>query len=504
LSSAFVPLVALVRVGQPKRGRRAAGRAAMAGRLLCSAAARPPRPVDVVILGGGLVGGALATAVSSNPLSRALSVAVVDPSPPAPRAADAPPARPSLRTSTVSPSSARFLAEVGVWARVPPARIARFRDMVVWDRLGTAGGGPGLVRFDAADMADGNELGFVVDNDTLRAAVFERLRELAKEADVRVVQSTVQSIAWSAEGEGPKTDASASDSAPWPTVHLENGESLSARLIVAADGSRSRVRTLARFDWYSHAYDQTAVVANVKLDRPVTTAYQRFLSTGPIALLPVASDAVDGPMANIIWSTTPAEAEALSAVDDIVFLDELNAALRDADDGVSRVDDRDPVEAQVLSASETVAGKDGGGPLHLPRCVGVVGVRGRFPLSVGHAPRYVDSTQRTVLVGDAAHNVHPLAGQGVNLGFADARSLAGAIARAAATGRDVGGEQGAPLMRYERDRVAANVAMMGTLHAIQAVFGQTSSPVFNFARRLGVSALDGLPPVKKMILRVMS
>jgi ubiquinone biosynthesis monooxygenase Coq6 len=506
---------------------------ASAASAAAGAPAAPPRPVDVVIAGGGLVGGALAAALATHPLSRTLSVVVVDPTPP-PGVGG----QPSLRTSTVSPSSAQFLADAGVWDRVPAARIAVFRDMLIWDRpVGTRAGTElqddvlGAIRFDVADLPHHEQLGYVVDNDTLRAAVFAQIEYLAASgtADLSVVGTTVKSI------EFPETTTGVGDETmdvacrQWPKVYLENGDVLSARLIVAADGARSRIRTMAGFDWFSLAYDQTAVVANVVLDRPTTTAYQRFLSTGPIALLPVKSDvAGDQPLANIIWTTTPTEAAALCAADDVVFLNELNLALNDVDDvgsgaaslspgppGTMQGKDffdvlgdvtapSSPVSVAPCSSSVSSSPAAARGLASVPQCKAVLGARGRFPLFLGHTPRYVDGSKRLVLVGDAAHNVHPLAGQGGNLGFADARELATALAAASATGRDIGGENGAPLMRYERNRVAANVAMIATLHSISSVFSLNSWAPFNVARRVGVSALDTFTPVKKLILRAMS
>lgn len=459
-----------------------------------------PAPVDILVVGGGLVGASFAAAVSSDPRSASLSVALVDPSPPAPSAATPPPP-PSLRTSTVSPSSAAFLSAAGVWPALPPARAAPFEDMLVWERPGAGAGGK--IRFSGRDAPGaGPELGFVVDNDSLRAAAFDRLRELAETVDTRVVRAQVSAVDYAADRGGGEDAGTAAGGAvvPWPVVRLDNGDTLAARLVVVADGARSRVRSMASFDWFSHAYEQAAVVANVALDRPTATAYQRFLSTGPVALLPLAPAADGTPVANVVWSTTPAEAAALSAADDVVFLDEVNAALREREDA--------PVSAGAGAAQvvvdATAADAYDNAPEGLPRAKAVLGARGSFPLSAGHAPKYVCAERRTVLLGDAAHSVHPLAGQGANMGFADAASLARAVAVAAAAGRDVGGEAGAPLARYERDRVAANVAMMGTLHALQAVFGASRMPGFGALRRAGVSALDAVAPAKKLILKVMS
>lgn len=485
-------------------------------RWLSSAGAKVPATVDVLVVGGGLVGASFAAAVAANPLSSTLSLAIVDPSPP-PLMSAVSSAPPSLRTSTISPSSQAFLEAARVWQHVPASRVAPFTDMIVWDRPsvgdGDAKGGLGKIRFDVADLPGQNALGVVVDNDTLRAAAYRQLASLSEHADVHCLPTTVKSISYAVDDVG-RHEGEPDGNIPWPKVTLGTGETVSARLIVAADGANSRIRTLAQFDWFKYRYGQSAVVANVALDRPITTAYQRFLSTGPIALLPVAGGGVDAPstMGNVIWSTTPAEVEALMAVDDVVFVDELNAAFRDSDEGQVRYSAPASPRAVLdvdggLATSESA----GAGPqsavrgiTDFPNCEYVIGKRGSFPLSMGHAPQYVDASRRTVLLGDAAHNVHPLAGQGANLGFADASSLASAISSACATGRDIGGEDGAPLLRYERDRLASNTTMLLTLHTVRSLFGLTSFAAFNLARRLGVTALDSSSPLKRMILRIMS
>eukprot|EP00171_Calliarthron_tuberculosum_P018642 IDg18642t1 len=139
----------------------------------------------------------------------------------------------------------------------------------------------------------------------------------------------------------------------------------------------------------------------------------------------------------------------------------------------------------------------------LPRFERVRGARGSFPLHWGHAPRYIDGRKRVVLVGDAAHAVHPLAGQGVNLGFADASALADAVNTAAADGRDIGGEDGAPLMPYQAARLPANAAMLGLLNSLQWLFDRKSPLLVRDLRRVGMSLLDSVGPAKRSILRMM-
>lgn len=501
----------------------------------------------MLVIGGGLVGSALATALASHPLAKGMSVMIVDPDPPA---TDKWPAL-SLRTSTITPSSKEFLEEIGVWSRIPNTRIAPFDSMFVWDHpapLPHSGiyndlskTPAGTILFDAADAGE-EVLGYVVDNETLRNAMYRCMCDLAASGgrELHKAQGMVYSINYGDEDvdvgaeRSDKGNESAADSAltggedhvPWPVVELDNGEKIRCRLVAACDGSRSRVRTLAGADWFSHGYDQSAVVANVTLRDPIQTAYQRFVSTGPVAVLPVSTDDIAAPTGNVIWTTTKVEAEALYEADDAVFLNELNIVLTADEDNT--VDDNHTnvfdLNGENISRRADVPlwdvmgkglqavlprlgisdGLHGASPYaEPPACTGVLGRRGRFPLSLGHAPRYVIEEKRTVLVGDAAHSVHPLAGQGVNLGFADVQSLADCVASAAGTGRDVGGERGAPLMRFQRERMVGNVGMMGVLHSVQSVFDRNSPTGFRELRRAGMSVVNAIGPVKRLILRAM-
>lgn len=501
----------------------------------------------MLVIGGGLVGSSLATALASHPLAKGMSVMIVDPDPPA---TDEWPAL-SLRTSTITPSSKNFLEEIGVWSRIPDTRIAPFDTMLVWDHPAPLPHSgvyddlskipAGTIQFDAADVGE-EVLGYVVDNDTLRNAMYRCMGDLAVSGgrELHRTQGMVYSISYGDEDDdvgaerNDRANGSAADNAliggedhvPWPVVELDSGEKIRCRLIAACDGSRSRVRTLAGADWFAQGYDQSAVVANVTLRDPIQTAYQRFVSTGPVAVLPVCTDDIAAPTGNVIWTTTKVEAEALYVADDAVFLNELNIVLNadednTVDDSHANVFDlnyenanqgRDVPLWNVMAKGLQAAlprlgisdGLLGAGPYaDPPECTGVLGRRGRFPLSLGHAPRYVIEEKRTVLVGDAAHSVHPLAGQGVNLGFADVQSLADCVASAAGTGRDVGGERGAPLMRFQRERMIGNVGMMSVLHSLQRVFDRNSPAGFRELRRAGMSAINAVGPVKRLILRTM-
>lgn len=587
---------------------------------------------DLVIIGGGLVGASLAAALATHPLTKSLTVVLVDPSPPPAPSSSLSSSWPVLssppRTSTITPSSHAFLSDIGAWPLIPEARVAPVDAMLVWDTAsslsaaaassGALSGLPipstvanwlgsnvaaaealppaGVMHFAAREIEQ-DILAYVVDNDTLRTALFHTLHAAMQNParDLRVVQSSVSNISFpqrrhghddinnqehaTAAADNEKSekhsrsspeDSDAADpeladaDVEWPVITLADGSTIHARLIAACDGPRSRTRSLLGADWLSHAYGETAVVANVRVQDASCVAFQRFLPTGPLALLPLAADeqqydaimpprspwaavgansthsdhqqqhagrqtaASLGPLANVVWTTTSAEARALMAADDAAFLDELNVALSGSDmDGGDNDNDSDyfmagdeknsqiimdnasgstsPSTASNASAAAAASMETPWLSPDLPSppvCSGVVGKRGSFPLHAGHAPQYVFPHARTVLVGDAAHAVHPLAGQGVNLGFADARTLTDCVAAAAATGRDIGGELGAPLRNYEARRMPANIAAVTGLHALRACFALDGGAATS-VRRLGMSLVGGISPVKRTILRFM-
>lgn len=530
----------------------------------------------MIIIGGGLVGASLAAALTSSATSGGDSprVVLIDPSPPQVDGQHGfPPV--SIRTSTLNPSSVAFLRDLGVWDFLPVSRTSPVDSLFVWDvpfgldptnftivdppfpssraaasqtptpaaTLAVDRSGvwkpaptsdqtpPGVLHFRAKDI--GREvLAHVVDNAALRYALYLKLQRIIQSpsSPLRVLSCKLETIQF--------PSSSLSNPSPWPIVQLSDGTRLTAQLIAACDGGMSKVRTLVDADWFRHMYNQSAVVANVRVADASFTAFQRFVSTGPVALLPLSSPPTSGhqrrnssdagesahraPLANLVWSTTHTEARALLAIDEKAFVDELNAVLASGEDdnGTNptsfsassggprpmRCERRADQFASAFAAPFLSTAKKAGGPQwhdwpSVPTVTSLEGTRAKFPLSVGHAPRYVLPEKRTVLVGDAAHVVHPLAGQGVNLGFADVESLAHCVRSATATGRDIGGEDGAPLRPYERDRIPPNVAAVLGLHALSVAFAPTGSA--RALRRVAMSAIDVLNPVKRAMLRIM-
>lgn len=344
-----------------------------------------------------------------------------------------PDAAPALRVSAISPACGHMLRRLGAWQPIADAgRLGPYLAMEVWES-----GGPGRIRFEATELG-ADELGWIVENHWLQWSLGE------------------------AAGKFPNVDILApaeltlvGERAPGLHLQLADGRTLLTRLLVGADGADSRVRTHAGIEVRGEPYGQRAVVATVATERPhLETARQRFLARGPLAFLPL----FDG-QCSIVWSLPEAEAERILELDDAAFRLALG-------------------EAFEWHLGEIVASS----------------ARAAFPLRVQHAERYV--APRIALVGDAAHVVHPLAGQGVNLGLMDAAALAEVLRTAGA--RDPGAL--AVLRRYERWRRAHNAIMLTALDALKRLFDSTH-PVLRAARSLGLSLADATPVLKNLFAR---
>jgi len=382
---------------------------------------------DLIIVGGGMVGGALACALGGS----SFSVAVLESDPPAFPTADE---AFDLRVSAVSLANQRFLDNIGAWPKLASSgRVCPYDTMRVWENGGAE------THFDCAAV-DAPALGYFAENRLLQCALLARCREFDNIELIAPVETT--KITLEAEYALVRTSA----------------RTLRSRLLVGADGARSRVRQAALIGTHAWDYEQSALVTTILSDLPQQyTTWQRFTPSGPQAFLPLAQR-----HASLVWYNYPAEVRRLQALPDAAFLAELETTFPPELGGV----------AQMIG-------------------------RASFPLRRMHAHRYVQA--RLALIGDAAHTVHPLAGQGVNMGFLDAAVLAEILLDAAAKGRDPGA---VPVLRqYERWRRHDNLLMLTATDAFCRVFSN-AHPLLRLARNSGLYLAGSLTPLKQQAMRV--
>ncbi|KAK3115165.1 putative ubiquinone biosynthesis monooxygenase [Teratosphaeriaceae sp. CCFEE 6253] len=486
-----------------------------------AAAASKPDIYDVVCIGGGPVGLSFVSALQSQPSTKALRIALVDAQDlsAARQANDGEPY--SNRCSSLTPASLRFLKEIGAWEHINVSRTQPYQAMDVWDGIsgsrihfdnvdqqqrGFLGAVAEMIpgsRFDASRRryeADDAAVATMCENGHTTSALLQRLQELEGgeqrgEEGLRMLDKTsVESIDL-----GPAAkDQKELDLSQWPVVTTSHGQ-LAARLLVGADGANSPVRRFADIPSHGWDYNQHGVVATLQLDQPFTpdhtrTAYQRFLPTGPVALLPLP-----GARASLVWSTTPAHAARLKSLPPADFTAAVNAAFRlmpvDLAYMLSPTATTAPADELAWREPATAASSTGL-PRAFPRATGVQeGSIASFPLRMRHADTYTG--HRIALIGDAAHTIHPLAGQGLNLGLADASSLAARIRYGVEHGMDIGGSF--CLEGYLGERWAANNAVIGVVDKLNKVYKAESGPVV-WGRSAGVEVLERLGGVKGWVM----
>ncbi|WP_170842334.1 MULTISPECIES: 2-octaprenyl-3-methyl-6-methoxy-1,4-benzoquinol hydroxylase [unclassified Pseudomonas] len=387
---------------------------------------------DLLIVGAGMVGSALALALQDS----GLQVLLLDGSPMSVKPFD-PQAAFEPRVSALSTASQRILDRLGVWEGITTRRASPYTDMHVWD-----GSGTGQIHFSAASL-HAETLGHIVENRVVQDALLDRLHDcdLGLLANARLEQMRRSGDDW--------------------LLTLADGRTLRAPLVIAADGANSAVRRLTGVATREWDYLHHAIVTSVRSTRSHRmTAWQRFTDNGPLAFLPLERDGQHD-WCSIVWSTTPEDAQRLMALDDSEFCNELERAF----------------EGQlgpVLSADPRL-------------CV---------PLRQRHAKRYV--AEGLALIGDAAHTIHPLAGQGVNLGFLDAAVLAEVLLHAAGRGERLADVK--VLSRYERRRMPHNLALMAAMEGFERLFQADPLPV-RWLRNTGLKLVDRLPEAKALFVR---
>ncbi|HGL6329594.1 TPA: FAD-dependent 2-octaprenylphenol hydroxylase [Citrobacter amalonaticus] len=384
--------------------------------------------VDVAIVGGGMVGLAVACGLQGS----GLRVAVLEQREPQPLAMDADPA---LRVSAINAASEKLLTRLGVWSDIVARRASCYHGMEVWDKDSF-----GRIEFDDQSMGY-SHLGHIVENAVIHYALWQKAQQ---SSDITLMApAELQQVAWG-ENEAFLT--------------LKDGAMLTARLVIGADGANSWLRNKADIPLTFWDYRHHALVATIRTEEAHgAVARQAFHGEGILAFLPLS----DPHLCSIVWSLAPEAAERMQQLSDEQFNQALNIAF-DNRLGLCQVES----DRQV------------------------------FPLTGRYARQF--AAHRLALVGDAAHTIHPLAGQGVNLGFMDAAELVDELKRLHRQGKDIG--QYLYLRRYERSRKHSAAMMLAGMQGFRELFVGTN-PAKKLLRDIGLKLADTLPGVKPQLLR---
>ncbi|XP_011805201.1 PREDICTED: ubiquinone biosynthesis monooxygenase COQ6 [Colobus angolensis palliatus] len=284
------------------------------------------------------------------------------------------------------------------------------------------------------------------------------------------------------------------DSSPWVHITLGDGSTFQTKLLIGADGHNSGVRQAAGIQNVSWSYDQSAVVATLYLSEATenNVAWQRFLPCGPIALLPLSDT-----LSSLVWSTSHEHAAQLVSMDEEKFVDAVNSAFWSDADHTDFID----TAGAMLQYAVGLLKPTKVSARQLPPSVARVDAKSRvlFPLGLGHAAEYV--RPRVALIGDAAHRVHPLAGQGVNMGFGDISSLAHHLSTAAFNGKDLGSMS--HLTGYETERQRHNTALLAATDLLKRLYSTSAAPLV-LLRTWGLQATNAVSPLKEQIMAFAS
>ncbi len=379
---------------------------------------------DVIIAGGGITGLTLACALRKS----GLRIGVIDQREPQAFTQDY-----ALRVSAINRASLKVFNAAGAFEHMQQLRVSPFREMHVWDSTGV-----GQIHFDSAELGL-DTLGYIIENNVIQLAL-------------KAVVQQAETIDWLCPAEIESLDISEE----MKQVRLMDDKSLTAKLIVGADGANSIVRNAMGIELVRKPYQQQAIVCTVATEyEHQQTAWQCFLPSGPLAFLPLA----DG-SCSIVWSLDETMVEQMMALDDEAFLEQLGESFE-----------------YRLGSVKTVS------------------ARAVFPLGHGHVDCYVK--QGLALIGDAAHNIHPLAGQGANLGIMDAACLAEVITDALQAQRQWSAVH--TLRKYERRRKGDNRLMEATMTGFKHLFGN-EDPVLTEIRNIGLNAADHAGSIKQMLI----
>ncbi len=394
---------------------------------------------DVVIVGAGMVGLTLAAGLAPSGMKILVLEQRSDKHPDIDALCQLPPEHYDPRVSALTCASQQVLTAIGAWPHMQRCRITPYTAMDVWDGEGT-----GHIAFSANALHE-PILGHIVENRVTLAGL----------------QQAIQSHDNIELAVGVNVTALSNHEGDYRHITLDDGREIQASLVVAADGALSKTRQMAGIPMWEWDYGHDAIVTTVQTENAhQQTAWQRFTDDGPLAFLPLRSE--DGKhYCSIVWSTSPAHAKTLMALDSQAFASALGDAFEQR---LGKIISVDP--------------------------------RFSFPLKQRHAKHYMRPS--FVAIGDAAHTIHPLAGQGVNLGLMDAAQLVDTLMEALERGELIGSER--VLTRFQRIRRTENIQMSAAMEGFKRLFAN-DQPFLRLARNMGMNLLNGLPPVKNHIVQ---
>lgn len=411
---------------------------------------------DIVIVGGGIVGASLACLLAQG--EREISIALVD----AEINANSFTGETfDPRVVALSKASEAILRKIDVWEDIVAMRACPYFEMHVWDAEGTGG-----IHFDSADIHADN-LGHIIENNVAVAALYKKINAGSNNIEF-MAGSAVEQLELASPGDIKSADAT--PSLTRGVLTLADGRVLSAPIIIGADGARSEMRVLAGLETREWQYGHSAIVTTVTTELPHQyAAWQRFSTAGPLAFLPLVSgdqNAASRPshQCSIVWSITSALSEQMMALSTADFCQALGRAFEGK-------------LGKVLSSDQR-------------HCI---------PLSQRHATRY--TAPGFAVIGDAAHTIHPLAGQGANLGIYDAKVLAEEIIRALE--RKVSLDDASILKRYQRIRQPHNLLAMTTMEGFKRLF-EAQDPGLRWLRNTGLTFFDNQGWLKKQMSKLAS
>lgn len=486
---------------------------------------------DVVVIGAGPAGMTLATALKSSPYTKDLKSVLIEGSkldniknwnPPSDFYEN--------RVISLTPRSVGFLKSIGAWEHINEDRVKSYDEMIVWDGLNDNA----RIDFTPDVLGENTDIAYMIEIFNLQHALYNRLQDLNAQDPENTIdildksrvktiykqsqQPTIQDA--SAQG---STEVQAIESNDWPIIELESGKKFQARLLVGADGANSPARAFAGIESHGWNYNTHGLVATLELEWEDfrSVAFQRFLKTGPIAMLPLP----DG-FASLVWSCTPDMARKLKALSpkafctmvnigfrlgkqDIEFIlndtfekfqlleKEVDLSAEEKEAKISEIEEELQSEFDWRLANVELVDEDNNYPIYVKDVLDKS--RASFPLKMKHADTYV--AERVALVGDAAHSTHPLAGQGLNMGQQDVESLVKSLETATKRGLDIGSLLA--IEPYWSERYFPNHLKLGVVDKLHKLYSSDFGPLVQL-RSWGLNIVNGLDIIKKELMKQAS